>query len=130
MKRAIWIFLVVGAFACTESDNNPLGKRLEGKWVDEVTKTDTLEFIVLEDRSTLMSLRRGREVINGYDLPKIGSGLYTYELSGEEISLYYTLSSSSRSTDYFFKQKGSKLEIGRFFESDNEELILTFRKLD
>lgn len=129
MKNGFFLFLLIVAFGCTDTSDGPLPPSLEGKWVDQLTTTDTLEFIRLEDGSSLMDLRRGREVRNGYDLPKSGAGLYMYTLSNNSISLQYSFSSLWEPKEYYFQHNALQLKIGRFFESDNSASILTFRKV-
>jgi hypothetical protein len=130
MKQAILLIFLIAVSSCTDWDGSPTLSELEGKWVDQETKTDTLEFIRLEDGSALLRLGRGRELRNGYDLPKIGAGLYRFELKVKSISLHYSISSDSRFNEYFFEQRGSRLEIGRFYESENDDPVLTFKKID
>ncbi len=130
MKRILLLGLLVGMLGCSDSGEEPRFRELEGLWVDQVTKVDTLEFIQLEDGSTLMRLGRERENRNGYELPKVGAGLYQFELKRKSISLHYSFSSDSRFNDYFFEQSSDRLEIGRFYESDNDDQILKFKKID
>ncbi|MFN3999383.1 hypothetical protein [Algoriphagus sp.] len=128
MKTLI-LLLLAAVFSCTDTSDQPVSLGLEGKWVDQLTLTDTLEFLKFEDGGTLMNLSRGREINNGHDLPKIGSGPYFYTLSGNSISLQYSLSSLWKPTDYYFQQNALQLKIGRFYESENSASILTFRKI-
>lgn len=129
MKRGLYLVLLIAVIGCTDTSDEPLPLSLEGRWVDQLTTTDTLEFIRLEDGSTLMDLRRGREFRNGHDLPKAGAGLYLFSLSKNSISLRYSFSSFSEPTEYYFRQNALELKIGRFFESNNSAAILTFRKV-
>jgi hypothetical protein len=129
MIRALLLILLAAVIGCTDISDQPIPLGLEGKWVDQLTATDTLEFLRFEDRSTLMNLSRGREISNGHNLPKIGSGPYIYTLSGNNISLQYLLSSNWNPTDYYFQQNGLELKIGRFYASKNSASILTFRKI-
>lgn len=129
MKQALILLLLAAVFSCTETSDQPVSLSLEGKWVDQLTSTDTLEFLKFEDGSTLMNLSRGREISNGHNLPKIGSGFYMYTLSKNSISLQYSLSSNSKTTDYYFQQNPLELKIGRFFDSENSSDVLTFRKI-
>jgi hypothetical protein len=129
MKHAIILILLIAVFGCTDTSDQPIPLTLEGKWVDQLTKTDTLEFLKFEDGSTLMNLSRGREISNGHNLPKIGSGPYFYTLSENSITLQYSLSSYWNPADYYFKQNALELKIGKFFESKNSASVLTFRKI-
>jgi hypothetical protein len=127
MKITLIAILFIALIGCSEESKPDAD--LTGVWVDEVTSADTLEFLKFEDGSTLMFLKRGRELQNGHNQPRIGAGPYTYYLEEKSISLHYSLSSDSRSTVYFFDQKGEKLEIGKFFQSDNPNSVLVFRKV-
>jgi hypothetical protein len=129
MIRALFLSLLVAFIGCTDASDQPIPLGLEGLWVDQLTATDTLEFLKLDDGSTLMNLSRGRALSNGFELPKIGAGPYTYSLSGSSIKLQYSLSSLYNPTDYFFEQNQTQLKIGRFFDSENPSEILTFRKI-
>ena len=129
MKYGLILVLIISAFGCTDTSDGPLPLSLEGKWVDQVTETDTLEFIRLEDGSSLMDLRRGREDRNGHNLPKMSAGLYIYTLSKNTISLQYSFSSLWEPKEYYFQHNSLQLKIGRFFESDNSASVLTFRKI-
>jgi hypothetical protein len=130
MKNALFLIFVFASMSCSETSDQPISTSLEGKWVDLVTKTDTLEFLKFDDGNTLMLLHRAKEISNGQKIPKIGAGPYTYSLSGSRITLQYSLSSFYGPTDYFFEQNGLQLRIGRFFESGNSASILTFKKVE
>lgn len=129
MKYGLILVLIISVLGCTDTSDEPLPLSLEGKWVDQVTETDTLEFIRLEDGSSLMDLRRGREDRNGHNLPKMSAGLYIFTLSKNTISLQYSFSSLWEPKEYYFQYNSLQLKIGRFFESDNSASVLTFRKI-
>lgn len=129
MKSILFLILFLLSLSCSEPSDPSVSLALEGKWVDRVTTTDTLEFLKFDDGSTLMNLSRGRALSNGFELPKIGAGPYTYSLSESSIKLQYSLSSLYNPTDYFFEQNQTQLKIGRFFDSENPSEILTFRKI-
>lgn len=84
MKRLILLFVLVVMFGCSDAPEGPMNANLplvlEGEWVDKMTGTDTLEFLRLEDGSSLMILSRGRELRDGYNFPKMGSGPYSFVL--------------------------------------------------
>jgi hypothetical protein len=103
---------------------------LDGKWVDINNATDTLTFGPFGGQESMI-LERGKEMRNGFLLPKYGSGPYEYELSpGDTISLRWYLSGSSNSNDYYFKQMGDKLIIEKFFDTITPGTMLTFKKLN
>jgi hypothetical protein len=65
MKNALFLIFVFASMSCSETSDQPISTSLEGKWVDLVTKTDTLEFLKFDDGSTLMLLHRAKEISNG-----------------------------------------------------------------
>jgi hypothetical protein len=129
MEKALILMLLAVFLGCTDTSDQPVPLSLEGKWVDPLTKTDTLEFLRLEDGSSLLNLSRGRENRNGHNLPKAGSGLYTFSLGKNSITLQYSFSSFYDPTDYYFKQNALELKVGRFFDSENSSDVLIFRKV-
>ncbi len=129
MKNWIVSVLLLAMLGCGDPSEEPRLADLEGIWVDSLTATDTLEFLVFDDGGSLMLLNRGKEIRDGYNLPKIGSGSYSFELQNNSIKLQYSLSSNWNPTDYYFRYNPLQLKIGRFFESDNSAAILTFRKV-
>lgn len=129
MKHGLAVVLVTALFSCS-NDNLTTSIALEGNWVDIITRTDTLTFGLFGDRESLV-LRRGKEVRDGFLLPKDGSGSYDYKvLTDDKISLRWDLSSNSKFNDYYFKQYGDKLTIEKFFDTTTAGTMLTFKKLD
>ncbi|MDH5381466.1 MAG: hypothetical protein OEW75_11470 [Cyclobacteriaceae bacterium] len=122
----IWAVLI----SCTDEHLNMNQVSLEGKWVDINTTTDTLSFEIFGDRDSMV-LERGKETRDGFLLPKYGSGPYEYKLiSGEKISLRWSLSSSSFFNDYYFKQEGNTLTVEEFFDTATPGKLLTFKKIN
>jgi len=102
---------------------------LSGVWIEATHKTDTLVF---NNQLQGFSLNRGREVRNGYSLPKEHSGPYTYELKNDSITLLWSASDYNKGTNYYFKSdlKNSQLKIGNFYvDSIGKIEILTFIKI-
>lgn len=129
MKQGLVIIFVLALISCT-SDNVTTLTDLNGKWVDINTKTDTLTFGLFGDKESMI-LGRGKEMRDGFMLPKYGSGPYDYKLlTGDKISLRWTLSSSSNFNDYYFKQTGDKLTIEKFFDTTTSGTMLTFKKIN
>ncbi len=130
MKYALILF-ALAFLSCSEEDTNTVtvtSSDLKGKWIEIETRTDTLSFELLGD-SEMMILNRGKEIRNGFLLPKYNSGPYNYKLAEEKISLYWMLSSNASFKDYYFKVKNTRLQIGNFYNSESGE-TLTFEKLD
>jgi hypothetical protein len=126
MKSGIAIIVSLTLSCCTSDNISPLS----GRWVDINTKTDTLTFGSVGGQEHMV-LGRGKEVRDGFSLPKYGSGPYQYELlQGDTISLRWSLSSNSNFHTYYFKQIGHQLSIGDFFDTRTSGSILTFAKID
>ncbi len=61
MIRALFLSLLIAIIGCTDNSDQSIPLGLEGKWVDQLTATDTLEFLKFEEGSTLMNLSRDRK---------------------------------------------------------------------
>lgn len=110
MKNALMAILALILLDCSQ-DSVTTMTDLNGNWVDMSTKTDTLTFGSFGDQAYLI-LARGKEIINGNLLPKYGSGPYHYKLlTGDSISLHWTLSSNSNFANFYFKQTGDRITI-------------------
>ena len=129
MKNSLFIgllfFLLVGC------EKNTIEKApINGIWVETTQKMDTLVF---DNQLPLFELNRGIELRNGYLLPKLSSGLYSYKIEKDSISLNWILSSSSyRNNYYFFKldTESDLIKIGNFFvDSLNKNVTLIFSRI-
>jgi hypothetical protein len=129
MKYGLLIFLIV-IVSCTGDSLFIEQGALEGKWIDFNTKTDTLTFEFIGDKESMM-LSRGMEMRTGFLLPKYGSGSYDYKLlTGDSISLRWSLSANSDFNDYYFKQEVDQITIEKFFDTTTSGILLTFKKVD
>jgi hypothetical protein len=122
------IFLIL--FSCEKHDVTVSG--LKGTWVEVDTKTDT---IIFNHNATSGSfiLSKGHEIRNGYVLPKIGSGIFLYELNKDSIRITDGLSSIHREGNYYFKFNESLKTFNiQIFTTGftTEKDILTFKKLE
>ena len=132
MKKLFFLISVL-ALGCDDNSVNPDPARsntdsLEGVWVDTRIETDTLIFDSgISDKHFLF--RRGKEMRNGYLLPKPGASIYEFKIKPEIISLYNTLSSCYCFNDYFFSHEGTTITIGNFYDVNSSGDIRTFRKL-
>lgn len=104
---------------------------INGTWIEMNHKSDTLVF---EKRYSSFTLNRGTEIRDGHLLPKYSSGIYSYEIVQDSISLRWGLSSFSGSFKYYFNmdEKNEKIEIGNFFVDSlyNNNVILTFSRIN
>ncbi len=129
MKCGSIIFLILTLMSCSKDEvNKASSSHLNGKWIEVVTRTDTLSFELLENLA-IMNLQRGKEISSGYLLPKSGSGPYNYTISEGKISLNWMLSSNSSYTDYSFNIVEKRLDIGNFYGSSSGEIV-TFEKFN
>jgi len=128
MKYGLVIILLLTVLSCT-NDNVSTMTDLEGNWVDINTKTDTLTFGLFGDKESMI-LGRGREMRNGFSVPKYGSGSYEYNLLTDTISLRWVASSNLNFKRYYFNRTGTKLTIEKFFDTNTSRIILTFKKID
>ncbi|PXX22199.1 hypothetical protein [Arenibacter sp. ARW7G5Y1] len=102
MKYGLGLF-VLTLLCCSQDDTKSLtSSNLKGKWIETVTRMDTLSFESL-DNLDVMNLNRGKELKNGNLLPKPKSGPYRYELLEQKISLNGVLSSDSSFKDYYLR---------------------------
>ncbi len=127
MKKLLFIrFVVVISTSCS---HNVEQSQLSGVWIEATHKTDTMVF---ENSSKGFVLNRGKEVVNGYLLPKIHSGPYLYELKNDSIALINQLSGNSKRINYYFKLDliMNQFKIGNFYvDSIGKTEILTFSKI-
>lgn len=102
--QLISIFIVLLLFSCSKENDELNSKNLNGVWVHTDTKTDTIDFnIMMFTSKKTFELRRGKEIRNGHELPKIGSSIYIYEIKGDSIYLQDIVSSYGGSLPYYFK---------------------------
>jgi hypothetical protein len=128
MKYGLLVTLAV-LISCTSETFDEDQIELEGKWISVSTKTDTLTFERFGD-GNWMILGRGKQMNNGFLLPKSGSGPYDYELlGGDKISLRWTLSSNAAFNEFYFKQAGNKITIEKFFDNPTSGTLITFKKI-
>ena len=111
------------------NDNNLLTQtKLNGKWVDINTKTDTLTFLVVGEHN-YVQLDRGLEMRNGVLRPKSGFGPYYYKILPDKIFLRWTLSASTEYNDYHFNQTDDSLVIENFYDLNSKGTKQTFKKI-
>ena len=129
MKFGFIIIILSVLLSCANENLKTNQEALKGKWVDVNTKTDTLTFVISENDKYLI-VSRGKEMRDGFLLPKYGSGPYYFNLvSDNKISLNSRLSSNSNFTDYYFDQVGEILKLSDFFNGPTTN-ILTFKKIN
>ena len=140
VKELICDFVVVISLGFVlvscQKDEHPhpstLPKGLIGSWVETNTRADTISFNS-DNQSGYFSLSRGFAMTNGYWLPKIGSAPYSYNITGNSISVIDGLSSSMQGGTYYFRydEPNLTINIGKFCKYINtKKSILTFRKIN
>ena len=137
MKKIVLMLFISTIFFSCQKDEFPfpdpgtLPKGLTGSWVETNTLTDSIRFNS-DTQSGYFYLSRGFAMTNGYWLPKIGSTVYSYKISGDSISLTDGLSNSMEGGTYYFKfdEPNLTINIGKFSKYiSTKKSILTFRKI-
>ncbi|WP_460984645.1 hypothetical protein [Spirosoma fluminis] len=121
MRKLFGVLILWAALAGCGEQNEPVSpETLTGTWVEKSTRRDTLMFNPVFQGQLLMgtlTVNRGKEVnAGGYLLPKLGSGIYSYELRGDRIYVRNGLSSSSVGAEYKLARQRNELLIENFFE--------------
>ncbi len=105
--------------SCSKSDA-VTPDSLTGAWVEKDARQDTLLFNLDRSGNPLLNtilINRGKVPnASGYLVPKIGSGLWSYQLNPDSITVGSLLSSSSRRSAYVFRRESDQLRVGNFFE--------------
>ena len=137
MKKIVLMLFISTIFFSCQKDEFPfpdpgtLPKGLTGSWVETNTLTDSIRFNS-DTQSGYFYLSRGFAMTNGYWLPKIGSTVYSYKISGDSISLTDGLSNSMEGGTYYFKfdEPNLTINISKFSKYiSTKKSILTFRKI-
>jgi hypothetical protein len=125
----VTILICISLFSCSKTTLEP--GPLRGVWVETSQRQDTISFLEF-DPDKYLTLDRGREIRNGYLLPKPGSGPYDYVLKNDSIDLRAGWSNSLSYQTYYFKfdPQHNLIQIGNFYDdSKNAAAILSFTKL-
>lgn len=124
------LLLAIALTCCSNNDTNTTPRpEIQGKWVEVTTRMDTLTFGCLDDVK-VMTLGRGKEIVDDELLPKPYAGPYHYKIEEEEqIALRWMLSSNAIYQEYYFKISEDTLKITNFFGA-SQDGILTFEKLN
>lgn len=127
----IFISIVLLQFSCSKENDEIDSKSLKGMWVHTGTKTDTIDFnSKMFTSGKTFELKRGKEIWNGYELPKTGSGFYTYEIKTDSIYLRDMISSAGGSLFYFKLDPDKKsFEIASFAPFTGGLMVNKFRKI-
>jgi hypothetical protein len=128
-KKTSLLFIIISALAmaCQKNDEEIPG--LEGNWIETSLRQDTIQF---EPGSASFVLRRGREFISGFLIPKSGAGLYNYYIAGDNLYIRWTASSNSNFQTFSFSKSsnGSSFEVGNFFfDGSPRRSTLRFEKM-
>lgn len=130
--RLVLISTILLQISC-DREYEDLNSLLNGVWIHAETKTDTMDFTpkFLVSEKTF-ELKRGKEVQEGEELPKIGSGSYVYEIRRDAIYIRYLLSSSTELKPWYFKiyPDRKSFDIGNFTPFDGESEVNKFIRID
>ena len=135
MKNSVGFYLVlliVGLCfnSCKKQNDEIIG--LKGTWIGIYDNNDTIIFKSSSSKG-LFELNRGYETRNGYVLPKLGSGLYFYDISDENINVVSGVSSSGIGTNVYFKLNKSeqRFQVGIFAAGFvTNQAIVEFQKIE
>jgi len=135
-KLTCWCLLIILAGSASCQKNAIKTSPLNGTWIEGLTKNDTIVFAAeFDGQNPVFELKRGFRITEeGYKLPDYYSGAYSYNLSGDSISVYWFLSSGSFQSYFFERMPGEKeFLIGNFFKnpenSGNESDTLIFERI-
>ena len=100
-RKNSWLLIGIAVFtmACQKNDEEIPG--LEGNWIEASLRQDTIQF---DPGSASFNLRRGKEFLNGFLLPKSGAGLYNYYVAGDNLYIRWTASSNSNFQTFSFSK--------------------------
>jgi hypothetical protein len=118
MHFTMALSFVIALLACQKEefpDPNTLPKGLTGSWIETNTRTDIIRFNS-DNQTGFFYLSRGFAMTNGYWLPKIGSAPYSYNITGNSISVIDGLSSAMEGGTYYFRydEPNLTINIGKF----------------
>lgn len=126
--KAGFLFILAISLLDFADDNSIAQTKLNGKWIDIDSKTDTLTFLVVSEHD-YVQFDRGIEITNGVLRPKIGFGPYYYKILADKISLRWTLSASTDYNEYHFNQVGDTLIVENFYDLGSKGEMQTFVKV-
>ena len=119
MKKSIYFLissLILLLFSCEKSESSKT--ELTGTWIEVNDKTDTIEFNCWGSDENLI-FRRGYDLVNGFRLPKYGSGIYALKLKTDSIAINNLYSNCFCYPTYYFKFNASRdtFQIGNFYDT-------------
>jgi hypothetical protein len=129
LKKTYMLLIGIAALAMACQKNDVLSEGLEGNWIETSLRQDTIQF---EPGSASFVLRRGKEFLNGFLIPKSGAGLYNYYIAGDNLYIRWTASSNSNFQAFSFSKNrnGSSFEVGNFFlDGTPRRSTLRFEKM-
>lgn len=125
--RSMFSMLPVLLFfwSCRKDITEPV--QISGTWIEASARQDTLVF----GYDNLLELKRGKQLMTTFLLPKANSGLYKYTLKADSIGLDYLLSNTTVSKHYYFKMEENKLSIGDFYQKyPGQSRLLAFERME
>ncbi len=129
----MFLSIVLLQFSCNKEDDDLNSKYLKGVWVHTDTKADTIDFsnrMFMSEKT--FEVKRGKEIRNGYEFSKAGSGIYTYTIKGDSIYLRDLASSYGGFFPYYFRIDPDRksFDIGSFAPFTEGSVINKFRKIE
>lgn len=119
-------FIFIG---CSGDDVNI--KKIRGTWIESENGLDTLIFHD-NDLTGFFTLNRPWEIQNGQLLPLSGSGMYSYNIENDSITMQLAILSCWCPRQFPFRtlKNGSQIAIGNFYDDRfPEEKNLFFERL-
>lgn len=125
----VFVFVIIASqllIGCQKEKSTKLS--LTGTWIELNNQKDTIDFNNMQNQ---MTLRRGYELINGQQLQKNGSGIYSYKLKPDSIAVNNVVWNCICFQSYYFKVNCTydTLQIGNFYETETDSKTrITFYK--
>jgi hypothetical protein len=114
---------------CSDDEFNI--KKIRGTWIESERRLDTLIFHD-DDLEGLFTFNRPREMQDGQLLPLPGSGMFSYSIKNDSITMQLSLLSCWCPRQFPFRtlKNGNQIAIGNFYDDQLPvEKILFFDRL-
>lgn len=135
MKKIFYISIIIFSLfifsACEDKVDNKTTD-LQGMWINKTDPNDTIIFLD-QLSEPAFEVKRGKEFRGEGYVPKIGSGLYFYELKKDSIYVNYLLSSYYGKIPFHISINNEKNEFsvnGNFTYYPSGMMQFTYRKIE
>lgn len=125
MKNVLlYAVMLAGLLSFTACKKEKNGLMLDGPWIEQNHRTDTLIF---QRSSGILMLNRPKVMNGQHLLPKKGAGMYLFKDLKDSIQLQYSLSSLYRPTSYSYRIVDGKLYLHDFY--DGSAAMIVYERL-